>query len=93
MIIVSYDFSDDKRRTKFSTFLKKSGRRLQYSVFEIKNSKRILDNIMSEVEHKYKPYFTNTDSVIIYRMCEACNKKIKRYGNAVQEEQELVIFE
>ena len=42
MLIISYDISNDKLRTKFSKFLCKFGYRLQYSVFEIKNSKRIL---------------------------------------------------
>ena len=38
MLIVTYDIHDDKTRTKFGKLLKKYGRRLQYSVFEIKNS-------------------------------------------------------
>lgn len=41
MIIVSYDISNDKRRTKFSKYLMKFGHRIQYSVFEIDNSDRI----------------------------------------------------
>ena len=56
MFIVSYDFENDRRRGKFSKFLKKYGRRLQYSVFEIKNSHRILENIIKEIDLKYKPY-------------------------------------
>lgn len=47
MIVVSYDISDDKLRTKFSKYLSKFGHRLQYSVFEIDNSTRILNNIVS----------------------------------------------
>jgi len=92
MLIVSYDFQDDKTRTKFASFLKKYGRRLQYSVFEIKNSRRILQNITKEVEYKYKPYFTNSDSVLIYQICQGCEKKILRYGYAVHEEEEIVCF-
>ncbi len=45
MYLVLYDIEDDRLRTRFSKFLQKYGRRLQYSVFEVKNSKRILDNI------------------------------------------------
>ena len=93
MLIVSYDFQDDKRRAKFAKFLKKYGRRLQYSVFEIKNSQRVLKNIVKEVEYKYKPLFKNTDSILIYRMCKACDGKILRYGYAVHEEEEIVCFE
>jgi CRISPR-associated protein Cas2 len=92
MLIVSYDFNDDKRRSKFSKFLKKYGRRLQYSVFELKNSNRILQNVIKEVEYKYKPYFKNSDSVLIYQICQSCEKKILRYGYAVHEEENLICF-
>ncbi len=93
MLIVSYDFEDDKVRTQFSTYLKQYGRRLQYSVYEIKNSPRILNNLLKEVELRYKPRFTNSDSVLIYNMCKACDGKIIRYGHPVNEEQEVVVFE
>jgi len=92
MFIVSYDIENDKTRTKFSKLLKQYGRRLQYSVFEIKNSPRILENIKSEIEHRFKKIFTNNDSVIIYGICEGCEKKIIRYGYLVQEEQSVVFF-
>lgn len=92
MFIVSYDFENDRRRTKFSNFLKKYGRRLQYSVFEIKNSQRILANIQKELDMKYKPHFTKNDSVVIIYICEACKTKIKRYGYAANEEKEVVFF-
>lgn len=92
MFIVSYDIESDRTRTKFSKFLKQYGRRLQYSVYEIKNSQRILENIKSEVEHKYKKTFTNNDSVIIYGICSGCEKKIIRIGYPAQEEQEIVVF-
>ena len=49
MLIVSYDISDDKLRNRFSKYLKKFGFRLQYSVFQVKNSKRVLDNITTEI--------------------------------------------
>lgn len=92
MFIVSYDIESDKTRTKFSKFLEQYGRRLQYSVFEIKNSQRILSNIKSELNLKYKKLFTNNDSVIIYGVCEACKNKIIRIGYSAQEEQEVVFF-
>lgn len=92
MFIVSYDIEDDKIRTNFSKFLKKYGRRIQYSVFEIKNSQRILENIKSEIEHNFRKRFTNNDSVIIYGMCKTCDSKIVRYGYPVQEERDVVYF-
>lgn len=93
MIIVCYDFADNKVRAKFSKFLKKFGRKIQYSVYEIKNSQRILQNILDEVELKYKKLFKGSDSILIFKICDGCKKKIIRYGYASNEEKEIVFFE
>lgn len=92
MLIVSYDISNDKLRTKFSKLLEQHGRRLQCSVFEIKHSERILKIIQTEIREKFAEKFEMTDSIFIFSTCEACNKKILRYGHAVHEEQELVFL-
>lgn len=92
MLIVSYDFTDNKIRSRFSRFLKKFGRKIQYSVYEIKNSQRVLQNILDEVELRYKKQFKNSDSILIYHICEGCKKKIVRYGYANNEEKEIVYF-
>ena len=92
MLIVSYDFENNKPRAKFSKFLKKFGRKLQYSVYEIRHSPRVLQNVLSEIELKYKKQFKNTDSIIITPLCEACQKKIVRYGYAVNEEKDVIVF-
>lgn len=92
MIICSYDFSNNRTRAKFSKFLEKYGRRLQYSVFEIRNSKRVLQNILEEIELGYKKKFTGADSIVIFQMCEGDKKKVKRYGYAENEEKEVVVF-
>lgn len=43
MIIISYDIFNDKKRTRFAKYLSKFGHRIQYFVFEIDNSSRILN--------------------------------------------------
>ena len=93
MLIVSYDFTNNKVRAQFSKFLKSYGRKIQYSVYEIANSKRILQNILDEIELNYKKRFENSDSILIYQICEGCEKKMVRYGYPVQEEQAVVVFE
>ena len=92
MLIVSYDISDTKLRTKFSKFLEKYGRRLQYSVFELKNSDRILWVVLVAFEKKFKKQFAMTDSILIFSLCEGCKWKTIRYGYAVHEEQELIFM-
>jgi CRISPR-associated endonuclease Cas2 len=92
MIICCYDFESNRTRARFSDFLKTYGRRIQYSVYEIKNSQRVLNNILKEVELRYKKHFTGADSVLIFQACEGCKKKIIRYGSACNEEKEVVYF-
>ncbi len=90
MYIVCYDFVDNKKRAKFSKFLKKFGHKVQYSVYSIKNSQKILDNIITEIEEKYKKSFDTTDHILIFYVCEGCQKKIVRYGSAVHEKEDVV---
>ena len=92
MLIVTYDISNNKTRTKFSKFLQKHGRRLQYSVFEIKNSERLLNIILLEIEKKFAPKFEITDSILIFPINPNCASKIYRYGFPVQEEKDLLIL-
>lgn len=40
MIIISYDIFDDRKRSKFSKYIKRFGHMLQYSVYEIDNSEK-----------------------------------------------------
>lgn len=93
MLLLSYDISNTKTRTRFNKFIKKHGRRLQFSVYEIKNSQRILKLVMTEIELKFSKMFENTDSIFIFHICEGCYKKIKRYGYAVNEEEEVLMFD
>lgn len=92
MIIVCYDFSDDGKRRCFSEFLKSYGRKIQFSVYEIKNSQRVLRNVIKEIKLRYEKDFDGSDSVLIFQTCESCNKKIIRYGSCCNEEKEVVFF-
>jgi CRISPR-associated protein Cas2 len=92
MLLISYDFSSDKTRAKFSKFITKYGRRIQYSVYEIRNSERVLQNILNEIELVYKKKFTGADSIVIIPISQADRKKVLRYGYAANEEKEVVIF-
>jgi len=92
MLIVSYDFSNDKMRTKFSKFLERYGRRIQYSVFEIRNSRRVLQNVLTEIEKRYAPKFENTDSIIIIPITPADRKNVIRFGYAKHDEKDVVVF-
>lgn len=90
MIIVSYDIADDKLRTKFAKYLTRFGHRIQYSVFEIDNSERILNNIICDIHNIYEKKFTQADSVYIFNMSKWC--KVERFGYAKNEENTLFMI-
>ncbi len=89
MFLVVYDIENDRLRSRFSKFLERYGRRMQYSVFVIKNSPRILDNVKSEIQGRFASCFKQGDSVLIYRVPD--DSCVGRFGYPVNEETDLVI--
>lgn len=89
MLLILYDIQSDRLRTRFSKFLQKYGRRIQYSVFEIKNSPRILKNIEIEINVHFEKRFSQGDSVLVYQVGD--NACLKRFGYPINEEEDLII--
>lgn len=89
MIIISYDIADDLMRGRFQRMLIKHGAiRLQYSVYEVVNTQRIIDNMKVKIE-SYAKHFTPDDSVIIF---EVDSNKLVKYGNAIHRDKPIVYF-
>lgn len=69
--------------------LKKNGAiRLQFSVYEISNTKRIVDNLIAKIE-AYTKHFTADDSVILF---DVDTDKLTKYGNAIHRDKPIVYF-
>lgn len=66
---------------------------MQYSVFVVQNSPRVLRNIQAEIDMRYKKIFQKTDSIVIFPICLGCKGKIIRYGCAKHEIEDVVYFE
>ncbi len=90
MIILSYDIQNDKLRTEFSKFILQYGRRLQFSVYEIENSKRLLEIIKVEINNNFEKRFKQSDSVYIFEVNN--NKDIIKFGYPKNEDKDLVIM-
>jgi CRISPR-associated protein Cas2 len=90
MLLVSYDISNDKLRARFAKFLLKYGNRLQYSVYEIKNSKRVIENLKVKIESYFAKSFEQSDSVFIFITGASC--EIIKYGYAKNEDSDLIII-
>lgn len=89
MIIISYDISNDLMRSRFARMLTKHGAiRLQYSVYEVVNTQRVIDNMILKIE-SYAKHFTPDDSVIIF---DVSVEKLIKYGNAIHRDNPIVFF-
>lgn len=89
MIIVSYDITDDKLRANFAKMLRSNGAvRLQFSVYELNNTKRIVDNLVETIE-EYSKRFTFDDSVILF---DVSSDKVTKYGSSIHRDKSIVFF-
>lgn len=76
-------------RTNFSKMLRKHGAiRLQFSVYEVVNTKRVMDNLIAKIE-AYSKHFTYDDSVIVF---DVNSDNLTKYGNAIHRDQPVVYF-
>ena len=71
-VVVVYDISDDKRRTKLHDALLDYGTPVQYSVFECLLERKQLERMKQAVEKVIRP---RKDQVRYYQLCEACLAK------------------
>jgi CRISPR-associated protein Cas2 len=89
MVIVSYDISDDLIRSRFQRMLARNGAvRLQYSVYEVVNTKRVVENIKLKIT-AYSKHFSADDSVVIF---EVNKESLIKYGNAIHRDTDIVFF-
>jgi len=75
--IISYDISDDRRRTKIHNILKSYGQAVQFSVFEVDLTDKQYAKLRSRLNKLIKP---EEDSVRFYSLCAYCQNKIERLG-------------
>ncbi|MBU4537065.1 MAG: CRISPR-associated endonuclease Cas2 [Weeksellaceae bacterium] len=89
-IIICYDISNNKVRTKFSNFLAKYGVRLQMSVFELEHSSRLLNVIEERIKQQFEPLFEDCDSVFVFY---TDLKKAVRYGASKHLDNGLIFLD
>lgn len=79
--LLSYDISENKKRTKLSKFLEKKGRRIQKSVFlidlkrtQVRTFKKEVVNIMGK-----------GGDILLISLCNGCANKAQRFGSVIEE--------
>lgn len=76
-IVVSYDISEDRRRTKVHKILKSYGQWMQFSVFECSITDTQYAKLRSRLSKIIKP---DEDSIRFYFLCACCQGKVERIG-------------
>jgi len=76
-ILVAYDISNDKRRTKLHNALLNYGTPVQYSVFECLLSKKGEKKMRQEIDRIIRP---RKDHVRFYYLCATCLQKVETTG-------------
>ena len=90
MIIISYDIKNDKLRNRFAKMLRSQGAiRLQFSVYEVNNTQRVIDNIKTKIAGTFSKLFTGADSVLIFN---ASKESIQKFGNAIHRDSDIVFL-
>jgi len=75
--VISYDIVDNRKRTKVAEALKDFGTRVQKSVFECRLEQKSLKKLSGILQNHIDQ---ETDSILIYLMCENCVKQKTSIG-------------
>lgn len=88
--LLTYDISDDRRRTKIARELEAVAERVQHSVFEAHLMPAELEKL---VKRTLKHLKKEEDSLRVYVLCQSCRGKIKTWGQGrVTSPPDLVVL-
>jgi len=81
IVLVTYDISDNRTRSRFHRFMKEYGVNSQRSVFECILDPDGICAVVSRARQMIDPV---TDSVRLYRICSRCTNKVVVSGLGVK---------
>lgn len=88
-VVVVYDISNNRRRTKLHDLLLQYGNPVQYSVFECLLETSRLEEMKEEVSTVIHP---RVDRVRYYFLCQACLKKVEfTSGPEVLDDRDVIV--
>ena len=77
--VITYDISDDHRRSRIAAVLQAYGDRIQRSVFVCALEADLLAEVRARIADIINP---DTDSVYVFRQCAACWDAVDIHGQA-----------
>jgi CRISPR-associated protein Cas2 len=88
-VLISYDISEDKRRTRIFKILKDYGQWIQYSVFECDLDKKDYLKMRDRLERVID---NDEDSIRFYFLCVSCRDKIEKIGGPNNQNGDIIII-
>ena len=88
-IVVSYDITNNKRRTKIAKIMLDFGARVQYSVFECNLTDKQIETMRKKIIHVIS---AEEDTVRFYALCAACKTRVEVHGTGKITEDEAFII-
>jgi CRISPR-associated protein Cas2 len=85
-VVVAYDISEDRRRSRVAAVLQAYGDRVQRSVFVATLNAERLQEVRERVSEIID---ATTDSVYVFRQCAACWEVVGVHGQATVEDEPL----
>jgi CRISPR-associated protein Cas2 len=85
-VVIAYDISEDRRRSRVAATLQAYGDRIQRSVFVATVEQDTLKEIRERVDGIIDQ---DTDSVYVFRQCAPCWDAIGIHGQATVEDEPL----
>lgn len=85
-VVIAYDISDDRRRSRVSATLQQWGDRIQRSVFLATIEQQTLGDLRRRVADIINP---DTDSVYVFRQCSPCWEAVGVLGQATVDDEPL----
>lgn len=82
-VIFAYDIRSNRRRNKVAKLLETYGERVNYSVFELFISAKLIHQLVQKLN---KMIQHNTDKVLVYKICRKCTDNRIEIGRPYKDE-------
>jgi CRISPR-associated protein Cas2 len=86
LMVISYDISEDRRRTQIHKALKSYGQWMQYSLFECTLTEMQKVRLWNRLDQLIEPA---SDNIRLYHLCESCARKVERIGGDLPQEENV----
>ncbi|NTV64740.1 MAG: CRISPR-associated endonuclease Cas2 [Oscillochloris sp.] len=90
LYLISYDISNNKRRTKIAKLLEGFGQRVLESVFECDLEAQAYRILRRRIDWRLRP--DEGDRLRIYRLCRSCAEQVEIIGSGPPLERSVDVY-